>query len=156
MPHSDCSSSLVQSMQVSLSTAPLKHSINLDNPDLIGPLQYQSFETRHVTNLLIDMREHFVIDPLISKRQQLLLATQLCRMVLKVRFLHLYYQLSHIPSFHDISLMLCSQPHRPDGRNALHNTTLFAHQLLMLCNIWFNSTFRAFRLRYFFFEFQGH
>jgi hypothetical protein len=31
------------------------------------------------------MREHFVIDPLISKRQQLLLATQLCRMVLKVR-----------------------------------------------------------------------
>lgn len=31
-----------------------------------------------------DMREAFVIDPLISKRQQLLLATQLCRMVLKV------------------------------------------------------------------------
>jgi hypothetical protein len=33
-----------------------------------------------------DMKEHFVIDPLISKRQQLLLATQLCRMVLKVCF----------------------------------------------------------------------
>jgi T-complex protein 1 subunit epsilon len=32
----------------------------------------------------LDMRQHFVIDPLISKRQQLLLATQLCRMVLKV------------------------------------------------------------------------
>jgi chaperonin GroEL (HSP60 family) len=32
-----------------------------------------------------DMKEHFVIDPLIGKRQQLLLATQLCRMVLKVR-----------------------------------------------------------------------
>lgn len=31
------------------------------------------------------MREHFAIDPLIGKRQQLLLATQLCRMVLKVR-----------------------------------------------------------------------
>lgn len=30
------------------------------------------------------MREHFAIDPLIGKRQQLLLATQLCRMVLKV------------------------------------------------------------------------
>lgn len=30
------------------------------------------------------MRECFVIDPLISKREQLLLATQLCRMVLKV------------------------------------------------------------------------
>ena len=34
----------------------------------------------------IDMREHFVIDPLIGKRQQLMLATQLCRMVLKVCF----------------------------------------------------------------------
>lgn len=34
----------------------------------------------------IDMREHFVIDPLIGKRQQLMLATQLCRMVLKVRY----------------------------------------------------------------------
>ena len=33
---------------------------------------------------LVDMKQHFVIDPLISKRQQLLLATQLCRMVLKV------------------------------------------------------------------------
>jgi T-complex protein 1 subunit epsilon len=30
------------------------------------------------------MKKHFVIDPLISKRQQLLLATQLCRMVLKI------------------------------------------------------------------------
>ncbi|EPY50881.1 chaperonin-containing T-complex epsilon subunit Cct5 [Schizosaccharomyces cryophilus OY26] len=31
-----------------------------------------------------NMREQFVIDPLIGKKQQLLLATQLCRMVLKV------------------------------------------------------------------------
>ncbi|DAA74246.1 TPA_exp: Uncharacterized protein A8136_3444 [Trichophyton benhamiae CBS 112371] len=31
-----------------------------------------------------DMRDHFVIDPLIGKREQLLLATQLCRLVLKV------------------------------------------------------------------------
>ncbi|KAM0723929.1 hypothetical protein Q7P37_000920 [Cladosporium fusiforme] len=31
-----------------------------------------------------DMSDNFVIDPLISKRQQLLLATQLCRMVLKI------------------------------------------------------------------------
>ena len=30
------------------------------------------------------MRDGFVIDTLIGKRQQLLLATQLCRMVLKV------------------------------------------------------------------------
>lgn len=35
------------------------------------------------------MREHFAIDPLIGKRQQLLLATQLCRMVLKVHFSYL-------------------------------------------------------------------
>jgi hypothetical protein len=35
-----------------------------------------------------DMKEHFAIDPLIGKRQQLLLATQLCRMVLKVCLLH--------------------------------------------------------------------
>jgi hypothetical protein len=41
------------------------------------------------------MREHFVIDPLISKRQQLLLATQLCRMVLKVR----RRLLQHFPCF---------------------------------------------------------
>jgi hypothetical protein len=37
------------------------------------------------------MKEHFVIDPLISKRQQLLLATQLCRMVLKVCFVPVFY-----------------------------------------------------------------
>jgi hypothetical protein len=43
--------------------------------------------TRPCANVAADMKEHFVIDPLISKRQQLLLATQLCRMVLKVRFL---------------------------------------------------------------------
>lgn len=36
------------------------------------------------TDQTSDMKEHFVIDPLIGKRQQLLLATQLCRMVLKV------------------------------------------------------------------------
>jgi len=39
---------------------------------------------RTCANSCADMKEHFVIDPLISKRQQLLLATQLCRMVLKV------------------------------------------------------------------------
>lgn len=31
-----------------------------------------------------DMRQHFVVEPLISKRSQLLLATQLCRMLLKI------------------------------------------------------------------------
>lgn len=45
-------------------------------------------------NHIIDMKEHFVIDPLIGKRQQLLLATQLCRMVLKV--LISYLQALHL------------------------------------------------------------
>jgi hypothetical protein len=47
-----------------------------------------------VTNvaLFADMKEHFVIDPLISKRQQLLLATQLCRMVLKVCIVFLVFR----------------------------------------------------------------
>lgn len=39
---------------------------------------------------LVDMREHFAIDPLISKRQQLLLATQLCRMVLKASICEIF------------------------------------------------------------------
>ncbi|KAI4721471.1 hypothetical protein E4T48_02308 [Aureobasidium sp. EXF-10727] len=47
----------------------------------ILPIQYGR---RTIADLTTDMRENFVIDPLISKRQQLLLATQLCRMVLKV------------------------------------------------------------------------
>ena len=34
--------------------------------------------------MVADMREHFVLEPLISKKQQLYLATQLCRMVLKI------------------------------------------------------------------------
>ncbi|KAM0699306.1 hypothetical protein Q7P36_001353 [Cladosporium allicinum] len=37
-----------------------------------------------LTHPATDMKSAFVIDPLISKRQQLLLATQLCRMVLKI------------------------------------------------------------------------
>ena len=35
--------------------------------------------------MLADMREQFVFDPLISKRQQFLLATQLVKLILKVR-----------------------------------------------------------------------
>lgn len=46
------------------------------------------------------MREHFVIDPLIGKRQQLLLATQLCRMVLKVRLTHPLTSHSTPPTTH--------------------------------------------------------
>ncbi len=33
---------------------------------------------------LIDMRAQYVFDPLISKRQQFLLATQLVKMILKI------------------------------------------------------------------------
>lgn len=49
-------------------------------------LESQNGKKKGLTNSSksADMKEHFVIDPLISKRQQLLLATQLCRMVLKV------------------------------------------------------------------------
>lgn len=49
-----------------------------------------------------DMRDLFVIDPLIGKRQQLLLATQLCRMVLKIDDSVRYtrYALSYILSDH--------------------------------------------------------
>ena len=39
---------------------------------------------RTLSDDILDMRENFVLDPLIGKRQQFLLATQLCRMVLKV------------------------------------------------------------------------
>lgn len=50
-------------------------------------LQVHKTETAWLTeaSCVSDMRDHFAIDPLIGKRQQLLLATQLCRMVLKVR-----------------------------------------------------------------------
>ena len=52
------------------------------------------------------MRKNFVIDPLIGKRQQLLLATQLCRMVLKVcsflpRFL---VRIRHLTVYTDTSV----------------------------------------------------
>jgi T-complex protein 1 subunit epsilon len=36
------------------------------------------------SNSIVDMKANFVLDPLIGKRQQFLLATQLCRMILKV------------------------------------------------------------------------
>lgn len=62
-----------------------------------------------------DMKEHFVIDPLISKRQQLLLATQLCRMVLKVCGFFVtmcFVGIRCLRSF-DVGWMLC-------GRGRIH------------------------------------
>ena len=50
-----------------------------------SPTDIQHCNPQHLlTSLPTDMKSAFVIDPLISKRQQLLLATQLCRMVLKI------------------------------------------------------------------------
>ena len=62
-----------------------------------------------------DMKEHFVIDPLISKRQQLLLATQLCRMVLKVCIV-IFCFVTYRRVSHRISLVsLLSTPSLPDS-----------------------------------------
>jgi hypothetical protein len=68
-----------------------------------------------------DMREQFVIDPLISKRQQLLLATQLCRMVLKVRIKKsssLFCNVSSLVALHSwvYSLSRSSLPRSPPAR----------------------------------------
>lgn len=57
------------------------------------------------------MKEHFVIDPLISKRQQLMLATQLCRMVLKVR--HLFSLIYSLPHFLIPTFPRSGNPHSP-------------------------------------------
>jgi chaperonin GroEL (HSP60 family) len=48
--------------------------------------------------LSLDMKEQFVYDPLISKRQQFLLATQLVKMILKIDDVCIQYRLLiHIP-----------------------------------------------------------
>jgi T-complex protein 1 subunit epsilon len=50
-----------------------------------SPTDISQHNTKQLlTTSTTDMKSAFVIDPLISKRQQLLLATQLCRMVLKI------------------------------------------------------------------------
>lgn len=54
------------------------------------------------------MREHFAIDPLIGKRQQLLLATQLCRMVLKVCSISMSILLSSRLTFVQINNVIIS------------------------------------------------
>lgn len=58
-----------------------------------------------------------MIDPLISKRQQLLLATQLCRMVLKVRYSSFWF---HFISFHTDPCFFSHFPFR-------HRFTLSSH-----------------------------
>lgn len=51
------------------------------------------FANDNLDNLTrLDMRENFVVDPLIGKRQQLLLATQLTRMILKVSCYNLAFK----------------------------------------------------------------
>jgi hypothetical protein len=66
-----------------------------------------------------------VIDPLISKRQQLLLATQLCRMVLKVRFNPVLYcarllRSTHVPSLPVRSLPSLRRPGKRGSRSQAH------------------------------------
>ena len=51
----------------------------------------------------LDMRKHFVIDPLSGKRQQLLLAMQLCRMELKVC---IFLSISFLLSIHSENAQL--------------------------------------------------
>lgn len=60
-----------------------------------------------------DMKEHFVIDPLISKRQQLMLATQLCRMVLKVRYFSSFSLLITLHVYLSFLIRTQSSPYRP-------------------------------------------
>lgn len=61
------------------------------------------------------MRDNFVIDPLISKRQQLLLATQLCRMVLKVSDHYCFHPfavyLAPTTHLHTFILATCDRAH---------------------------------------------
>ena len=48
------------------------------------PFYFSPDWAKFLTRLAADMKEQFVYDPLISKRQQYLLATQLVRAVLKI------------------------------------------------------------------------
>lgn len=54
------------------------------------------------------MREHFAIDPLIGKRSQLLLATQLCRMVLKVNLAVSYLRSTPMLTLYQINNVIIS------------------------------------------------
>lgn len=47
-------------------------------------VQIQKLETQTLIPHITDMKEQHVYDPLISKRQQFLLATQLVKMILKI------------------------------------------------------------------------
>jgi T-complex protein 1 subunit epsilon len=58
--------------------------------------RYFPFHASPMLIVFVDMRKQFVYDPLISKRQQYLLATQLVRAVLKIG--KLLYAL--FPAFH--------------------------------------------------------
>jgi T-complex protein 1 subunit epsilon len=45
---------------------------------------YKGTNGKNITIYTLDMREQFVFDPLVSKRSQLYLATQLVKMILKI------------------------------------------------------------------------
>lgn len=104
-----------------------------------------TIESRLTVILVPDMREHFVIDPLISKRQQLLLATQLCRMVLKVRcvfiFVHVVIPTSHpwcrIHIFHSAFSIAYSRCGPQFFYSPFYRTWRFSHSpyLFYLCHL---------------------
>ena len=81
------------------------------------------------------MKEHFVIDPLISKRQQLMLATQLCRMVLKVcNLLSSFISLFSTPQHHFRHIPETPSPH-PSYDSTRHLRTLPPAQGGSACNL---------------------
>lgn len=48
------------------------------------PVEWNPTRKKAALTAIADMKKQFVYDPLISKRQQLLLATQVVRMILRV------------------------------------------------------------------------
>lgn len=48
------------------------------------PVEWNPTRKKAALTAIVDMKKQFVYDPLISKRQQLLLATQVVRMILRV------------------------------------------------------------------------
>lgn len=112
--------------------------IGFQSPGMLFVLQLgDQLYTNSSHNL--DMRQHFVIDPLISKRQQLLLATQLCRMVLKVCTIYLSLYYSAYFSIRDrlLYMMLClprlsGQPQSSTKKTTPEHNIVVARRLVSL------------------------
>lgn len=93
---------------------------------------------------VVDMREHFVIDPLIGKRQQLLLATQLCRMVLKVCVFFSSLLPLVCPSLTLSSPFFLSQPGQPGNHRRQRRQRVLSAQIsLELQSLLLHSVIQA-------------